>query len=297
MNQSLKGIFNYVLSIILIVVGFVFLITYLRGGKIEAQPAGMLIGSLFLIFAGVLVMPIIAEKLTKKLTKLLLVFALLAGTYLAFAVVYSVQDEIDYLAEKESYDQKAIRRLLDIREAQESLKIYSGNYTDSFDSLLEFVVSPIIPVEYRSGIFHDSIDGGSLEGYMEKGYVIKRADVDSIATMMGYSTEQFDKMISGDRTAYKVRDTTYVSFYDLNWTKKERERKKLHQVSLDSLPYNPNGDRFIMDIGSTNIGGMVAPTILVKDPVPFGRDHKYLKKDTLMFGSLTEAHTDGNWRK
>jgi hypothetical protein len=35
-------------------------------------------------------------------------------------------------------------------------------------------------------------------------------------------------------------------------------------------------------------------TVLVKDPTPFGREK--VKKDTLRFGSLTEAHTDGNWR-
>jgi hypothetical protein len=41
-------------------------------------------------------------------------------------------------------------------------------------------------------------------------------------------------------------------------------------------------------------GGVLQATILVKDPTPFGREK--VKKDTLRFGSLTEAHTDGNWR-
>jgi hypothetical protein len=61
------------------------------------------------------------------------------------------------------------------------------------------------------------------------------------------------------------------------------------------MPFNPNtGERFKMKVGVVEVGGLWLPTILVQDPTPFGREK--VKKDTLRFGSTTEAHTDGNWR-
>ena len=49
-----------------------------------------------------------------------------------------------------------------------------------------------------------------------------------------------------------------------------------------------------MSTSAVEVGGLWQPTIVVQDPTPFGREK--VKKDTLRFGSLTEAHTDGNWR-
>jgi hypothetical protein len=66
-------------------------------------------------------------------------------------------------------------------------------------------------------------------------------------------------------------------------------------VSLDSLWFNPlTGERFILKTGTVETGGVTQPTVLCQDPTPFGREG--IKKDTLRFGSLSESHTDGNWR-
>jgi len=55
-----------------------------------------------------------------------------------------------------------------------------------------------------------------------------------------------------------------------------------------------SGERFLLATDSIETGGLLLSTVLVKDPTPFGREK--VKKDTLRFGSLTDAHTDGNWR-
>jgi hypothetical protein len=69
----------------------------------------------------------------------------------------------------------------------------------------------------------------------------------------------------------------------------------LPRVQVDKLWFNPlTGERFLLETDSTETGGLTLSTVLVKDPTPFGREK--VKKDTLRFGSLTEAHTDGNWR-
>ena len=49
-----------------------------------------------------------------------------------------------------------------------------------------------------------------------------------------------------------------------------------------------------IDLGRIETGGVQVPTIRVQDPTPFGREK--VRKDTLQFGSTTEAHTDGNWK-
>ena len=92
-----------------------------------------------------------------------------------------------------------------------------------------------------------------------------------------------------------MRDTLYTSFYAENFTPEVRASQRLPQVSLDSLAFNPyTGERFVMKTGAVEVGRVWQPTILVQDPTPFGRDK--VKKDTLRFGSLMEAHRDGNWR-
>ena len=94
---------------------------------------------------------------------------------------------------------------------------------------------------------------------------------------------------------YKVRDTLYTNYFDENLTKEARESAKLPEFDLEALPKNAlTNERFIMKTSAVEIGGVWQATILVQDPTPFGREK--VKKDTLRFGSLTEAHTDGNWR-
>ena len=62
---------------------------------------------------------------------------------------------------------------------------------------------------------------------------------------------------------------------------------------------NPNGKPFIVEVGTIDeySGGQTIelPTIMVKDPTPYGREG--VKRDTLQFGALDEAHTDGTWRR
>lgn len=294
MNPVVKELFKYVLAILFIVLGLLFASMYLGASEVEAQPKGMLVGSLFLTITGILILPIVSEKITGMLAKVLTVVGLLASLFLAYSVYNSVDGEMDYQVRQEQYDKACMQRLVDIRDAEEAYIDYHGHYTRDFEELKRFVLEPTVPLPFRSGGFHDTI--GGVQEYNTLGLIIKRSEVDSVAAMMGYSPKDFEEMISKDQTIYKILDTSYVSFQEVAFSDKERLRKKLPMVSLDSLPYSPAGFKFVIDTSSIYIGGLRAPTILVKDPKPYGRDHKYLRRDTLMFGSLTEAHTDGNWR-
>ena len=150
----------------------------------------------------------------------------------------------------------------------------------------------VVPVEYNMGSFHDTLPEIQSR---ENGYVIKRADIALLAEKEGMTEEELRDLIMEDMSPYKVRDTLFTSFYNENFKPEVRQAQRLPNVSLDSLPFNPyTGERFVMKTGAVEVGRVWQPTILVQDPTPFGREK--VKKDTLRFGSLAEAHRDGNWR-
>ena len=167
-----------------------------------------------------------------------------------------------------------------------------GKYTTDVDSLLAFIQEENLPVAFNMGSFHDTLPEVASR---KAGYVLKRSDVARVGAKLGYTEEQFLDMISMDKVVYKVRDNVFTSYFAENLTPEKRQEKRLPLVSLDSLWFNPlTGERFILKTGTIETGGVTQPTVLCQDPTPFGREG--IKKDTLRFGSLTESHTDGNWR-
>ena len=286
-------VFNrYVISILLFVFGLMFLVKYMAGDALESQPISMLFGSLALILVAVLSTPAVLDGLSGKVYKGLLVIGTLLAAGLAYSVFYSVDEEIKFQETQKRVMAVTVQRLKDIRAAQEAHQNLHGTFADTFDSLIRFVEAPVIPVEFNMGSFHDTL---SESESVEQGYVLKRGDLALIAEENGMEEQELFDMISEDKSPYKVRDTIYTSFYAENFDPKVRMSQRLPQVSLDSLAFNPfTGERFVMKTSSTKVGGRTMPTILVQDPTPFGREK--VKKDTLRFGSLREAHLDGNWR-
>ena len=142
------------------------------------------------------------------------------------------------------------------------------------------------------GSFNDTLPEDKSR---EMGLVLTREELAPKAEELGMTEDGFLDLISSDSTTYKVRDVIYTSFHAENFTPEIRVAKRLPRVSVDSLWFNPlTGERFLLETDSVESGGLTLSTVLVKDPTPFGREK--VKKDTLRFGSLTEAHTDGNWR-
>jgi hypothetical protein len=292
MDKFFREVNKYVISLILVVFGILFLSKYLSGDELESQPEAMLWASVALILVGILAMPVVLERLNRLVYFGLGVVGAVAAGYLAWAVFYSVDEEIQFQKTKDEVQAVTIQRLKDIRDAQEAYFDVHGFYASSFDSLAAFVNEPVLPVRYSMGSFHDTLPESTA---MEEGYVLRRAEVEQVAGRLGVDAEQFLDEIVNDLTPYKVRDTIYTSFWAENFSPEKRAEKRLERVSLDSLWYNPlTGVKFFIATGSVEVGGLQQSTVLVKDLTPFGRDK--VKKDTLQFGSLTEAHTDGNWR-
>ena len=292
MEKFLRTINGYVISIVLLLFGLGFLLKYASGDALESQPTSMLLASLAMIVVGILAMPAVLEKVNQSLYKVLLAVGVLAAAGLAYSVFYSVDEEIQFQATQQQVNATTIQRLKDIRSAQESHLAVNGTFAETFDSLIAFVQAPVVPVEFNMGSFHDTLPEAQSR---EEGFVIKRAQIAGIAEEDGMSEQALMDLITDDLSPYKVRDTLYTSFYAENFTPEVRAAQRLPQVSLDSLPFNPyTGERFVMKTGAVEVGRVWQPTILVQDPTPFGREK--VKKDTLRFGSLFEAHRDGNWR-
>ena len=292
MEKFLRIINGYVISIVLLLFGLGFLLKYASGDALESQPASMLYASLAMIVVGILAMPVVLEKVNQALYKALLAFGVLAAAGLAYSVFYSVDEEMRFQATQKQVNAVTIQRLKDIRSAQESHLDVTGSFAETFDSLIRFVQAPVVPVEFNMGSFHDTLPEAQSR---EEGFVIKRAQIAAIAEEDGMTEQALLDLITDDLSPYKVRDTLYTSFYAENFTPEVRAAQRLPEVSLDSLPFNPyTGERFVMKTGAVEVGRVWQPTILVQDPTPFGREK--VKKDTLRFGSMFEAHRDGNWR-
>ena len=292
MDKFFKEINKYVVSILLFVAGVGFLAKYLSGDALESQPTAMLISSIALIVVAALATPYVLSRLQAVHYRIMMIVGTLAAIWLGYEVFYSVDEEIGFRELKAQVDSETIQALKDIRAAQEAFQSTYGSFCDNFDTLQVFVGQPVIPVAFNMGSFNDTLPEAKSA---EMGLILTRAELPGVAEELGLTEASFLDLIANDSSIYKVRDIIYTSFYDENFAPEIRAAKRLPQVSLDSLWFNPlSGERFRLETDSVESGGVMQSTILVKDPSPFGREK--VKKDTLRFGSLTEAHTDGNWR-
>lgn len=292
MDKFFKEINKYVVSILLFVAGVGFLAKYLSGDALESQPTAMLISSIALIVVSALATPYVLSRLQAVHYRIMMIVGTLAAIWLGYEVFYSVDEEIGFRELKAQVDSETIQALKDIRAAQEAFQSTYGSFCDNFDTLQAFVGQPVIPVAFNMGSFNDTLPEAKSA---EMGLILTRAELPGVAEELGLTEASFLDLIANDSSIYKVRDIIYTSFYDENFAPEIRAAKRLPQVSLDSLWFNPlSGERFRLETDSVESGGVMQSTILVKDPSPFGREK--VKKDTLRFGSLTEAHTDGNWR-
>ncbi|MDA7749965.1 hypothetical protein N8877_00385 [bacterium] len=292
MDKFFKEINKYVVSILLLFAGMGFLGKYLSGDALESQPTAMLISSLALIAVAALATPYVLSRLQASHYRIMMIAGTVVAVWLGYEVFYSVDEEIQFRELKTQVDAETIQALKDIRDAQEAHQQIYGVFCDDFDSLQRFIYEPVMPVSFNMGSFNDTLPESKSA---EMGLILTRAELPAVAEEMGLSEEELIDLIAADSTTYKVRDVIYTTFYNENFTPEIRSAKRLPRVAIDSLWFNPlSGERFRLEIDSVESGGVLQSTILVKDPTPFGREK--VKKDTLRFGSLTEAHTDGNWR-
>ena len=290
---------GYAIPIILIFIGGGLLVYFLATIYPVPQPMGVFWGAICLLIAGAFALPMVQERISKKAKMGFSVAFAIISVLLFYGIYASIGGEIDYLEQKDARTKKIVQSLTDIRSAQKAYRDINGVYTNNFDTLVQFVKEPKMnQIKKLGGELNDSIGGGKYEAYVDAGYILSLDDIDSVAQIMELDPTEFLIMIENDKSHFKVRDTTLISFYDLKFSPDYRREKELPLVNLDSLPYDPfSGEKFIVRVSSTEVARVKTPTIEVLEPQPFRRPGVPVKLDTLRFGSLTDAHTDGNWKK
>ena len=213
------SISKYIISILLIIIGF-FAISSFVGGWIdglESQPVGMFVAGFALLAVGIIAIPNVLDKLNGiGASKSLLYIGMVVALGLGYAVVNSVTTEIDFQNTKEIVEKQTIQRLKDIRDIQIAHRTFKGSYAYDFESIGAFIHdTTVVPVTFNMGSFHDTL---SAENSNEQGYVIKRTDLDSISNELEMTYDSLYSLIEDDNSPYKIRDTSFTSFYAENFT-------------------------------------------------------------------------------
>lgn len=210
--------------------------------------------------------------------------------YICYA---SIMGPINFDKAKSVRDAAVIARLIDIRKAQaEYRNLNNQQYTDNFDTLIDFVKNGQLPFIYKQG---ELTDKQLEDGLTEK----KAVNIIEKAKKTG-NYRDVDKWGLRDF----IRDTTWVSVIDTIFPK---------GFNADSLRYIPfgSGEEFEMAIRS-DTAKSGAPFCLLEVKAPYdvylnGLDHQEIVnlKDVqnklgrypgLMIGSLESANNNaGNW--
>ena len=200
---------------------------------------------------------------------------------------------------KEKYEKREIEiqtRMMDIKAAELAYREANGNYTNSFDDLIDFIYNgkkmtikklgsqperKITPEE-RDLIYGDNrpIDNLMTE---EEAYILSKSS-----------------NVPSDLVGF-VRDTTYIPVMDalFNSTKYQKERRKLGgelEFNADSLRYVPFSQNLAtLDTASITKGDLKVPTLLIKMTHPMEHPTDGLIDYTI--GAKDDNHLKDNWSK
>jgi len=105
-----------------------------------------------------------------------LIHVLLAGliVFLAYATVQSIVRPIEFQKEKDKRYAETIQRLKDIRTAEGAFKEVNGDYTASFDTLIDFVKTGEFSIVRKIGEIPEDLLGQiSEKEAIQKGMIIR----------------------------------------------------------------------------------------------------------------------------
>jgi len=193
------------------------------------------------------------------LTRILSIFFLIVAIVLGGFLYYRINLRIEETAKIERTERQIIQKLKWIREAQTAYQAVNGQYTDSWDSLINFIDNGNIPLVQRT------------EEIITLDYGVDSVvvDIDTLAMVNVY-----DSLFNEQR---------YPTF-NLN--------------RLPYIPGKEN-QKFILFADKVDKSELKVDVIEVKDFDPINpsrdEDSKIFNQKPLRFGSKTEASITGNW--
>jgi hypothetical protein len=229
------------------------------------------LGSIGILVVGVLATFYVKGTIPAKaqaLVAIVVTLGALAFAYLDYAVI---DDELSAQKKREKVETNVVQRLKDIRKAQLAYSREFGNYTNNFDTLLDFLQNGHLTLVKRLGSLPDSVPS------------------DEEARELGLISEMPDGMSDEDVLAAGliIRDTIEVDVLTYVFNESDTRTRKT-RLYIDSLPFVPYGKhKFEMAIAKVEVGGVEQNAFQVIDPKPYSKQFKV--------GSLTSASTAGNW--
>ena len=165
----------------------------------------------------------------KKLALNLLLVVAIVG--LAFICYRSIMDPIQFSEERATREKDVIARLIDIRTAQlEYRNSHNGEYTDNFDSLINFIKTAQMPIVLKVGELNDE--------QLERGLTEQKA-LDMIAKAI-----KTNKWADVDKEGLRDfrRDTTWIALIDTIYGK---------GFNADDLKYVPYSNGAVFEMATS----------------------------------------------
>ncbi|MGB0167195.1 MAG: hypothetical protein ACPF8V_10115 [Luteibaculum sp.] len=242
---------KFLFPFFLIILGIITIILTL----VLKQNNSFLFGSICILLVGGISLMYSLDVITKKLQTILTLVMLVGSGLLIWKDVESVQEDIRFAERKKEVYAQVIQRLKDLREVQLMHKKVNGTYVAKMDSLMDFLRNGTVPIIKAIGSVPDTLSEAEA---LEMGII--------------------------------VRDTIMVPVVENIFLNESAKKDRKYKFVLDSLPYAPiSGERFWMNAGVIQKGGINTPVFEIKDMDPFD------PYDTLRVGSMEDASTSGNW--
>jgi hypothetical protein len=227
--------------------------------SVTGQSDMFTIAGVAIIASGLFTGLFIANVISRGLNLAIQLVILVVAAYFAYEDFNSVDKDLKFARERARVDALTIQRLKDIRTAEIAFRDKYNRYIGDLDSLVTFVKTDSI-VEIRAiGDRPDSLTTAE-------------------AIKLG--------IITRDTFMVAVID---VKYYDIPET---AIKKRVYPFNPDEMIYAPySGKKFLALAGIIEVSGGIKRNVFeVVDPEP-------IVEPPMQVGSMTETHTNGNWRE
>jgi hypothetical protein len=225
----------------------------------SGQGQMFIIAGVAIIASGLLTGLFIANIIGKGLNIGLQAVILLLAAYFAYADFNSVDSEIRFARKKQKVDSETIQHLKDIRTAEIAFRETYRRYIADLDSLVDFVKNDSI-IEIRA--------------IGDKPDTLTTAEAISLG------------IITRDTFKVSVMNAKFVNISEAAL------KKRKYPFDPDQMIYAPySGKMFLCLAGFIEVSGGIKRNVFeVMDPEP-------IAEPALKIGSMTESHTNGNWKE
>lgn len=144
---------KYGFASLIIILGIILFVLASTGG----QNIWVISGIVTIILTAALIALSNSGVIPYKFTIGLVAFTFIGSMTYVFLDYTSVQNKLDFIAEKKSRENRVVSRLIDIRSAQVSYKRLYGAYAGNFNDLINHVKNDSMPVVKAMGTVPDTL--------------------------------------------------------------------------------------------------------------------------------------------